>query len=48
MRLLWSPEEIKLSRPLPSIRYRNVVRNDALDKNLFKPDWPKGTEKVKN
>lgn len=30
-----------------TVRYDNVARNDSLDKDLFKPDWPKGTEKIK-
>ncbi len=30
-----------------TVRYNNVARNDSLDKDLFKADWPKGTEKIK-
>ncbi len=30
-----------------TVRYNNVARNDSLDKDLFKPNWPKGTEKIK-
>ena len=48
----WMPAKQKI---VPSalgthltIRYRNIVRNDTLNRNLFKPSWPKGTKKVKN
>jgi len=48
----WMPAQQKIVPSEPgtdlTIRYRNVVRNDSLNKDLFKPDWPKGTEKVKN
>ena len=30
-----------------TVRYDNVVRNDSLDKDLFRPDWPTGTAKIK-
>lgn len=29
------------------IRYFDIVRNANLKKSLFKPDWPKGTKKIK-
>jgi outer membrane lipoprotein-sorting protein len=30
-----------------TVRYRDVSRDDKLDQAKFKPNWPKGTTKVK-
>ena len=31
-----------------TLRYANLSLNDRLDKDLFKPKWPKGTRKAKD
>jgi outer membrane lipoprotein-sorting protein len=30
-----------------TVRYSNIVKNPRIQESLFKPHWPKGTEKIK-
>jgi outer membrane lipoprotein-sorting protein len=29
------------------VRYSNIVKNPRIQESVFKPHWPKGTEKIK-